>query len=47
MRRYGVRMYHNPEISAFMDRYPSEGLTFDDVTLVTKYADFLLAETSI
>ena len=40
-------MYHNPEISAFMDRYPSEGLTFDDVTLVTQYADFLPAETSI
>ena len=40
-------MYHNPDISAFMDRFPCEGLTFDDVTLVTQYADFLPAETTI
>ena len=40
-------MYHNPDISAFMERFPCEGLTFDDVTLVTQYADFLPAETTI
>jgi IMP dehydrogenase len=30
-----------------MDHFPFEGLTFDDVTLATQYADFLPAETSI
>ena len=30
-----------------MEQFPFEGLTFDDVTLVTQYADFLPAETSI
>ncbi len=40
-------MYHNPDISAFMERFPCDGLTFDDVTLVTQYADFLPAEATI
>ena len=31
----------NAHIRAFMDRFAYEGLTFDDVSLVTRYADFL------
>ncbi len=30
-----------------MEQFPFEGLTFDDVTLVTQYADFLPPDTSI
>jgi len=30
-----------------MKQFPHEGLTFDDVTLVTRYADFLPEETSL
>ncbi|MCL1920857.1 MAG: IMP dehydrogenase [Kiritimatiellaeota bacterium] len=30
-----------------MEQFPFEGLTFDDVTLVTRYADFLPDETSL
>jgi IMP dehydrogenase len=37
----------NPNTTAFMTRFPQEGLTFDDVSLVTQYADFLPDETSI
>ena len=37
----------NPHVSAFMEQFPCEGLTFDDVTLVTQYADFLPADTSV
>ncbi len=40
-------MHINPNLSAFLKDYPHEGLTFDDVTLVTQYADFLPDETSI
>jgi IMP dehydrogenase len=37
----------NPHVAAFMERFPFDGLTFDDVTLMTQYADFLPEETSI
>lgn len=40
-------MHINPHLSAFLKNYPYEGLTFDDVTLVTQYADFLPEDTSI
>ncbi|MEI7437466.1 MAG: IMP dehydrogenase [bacterium] len=34
-------MHRNAVVRSFMDRLPDEGLTFDDVSLVTQYADFL------
>lgn len=34
-------MPRNAYMQAFMDRFPHEGLTFDDVSLLTQYADFL------
>ena len=34
-------------IDKFMAAFPFEGLTFDDVSLVTQYADFLPAQTDI
>jgi IMP dehydrogenase len=34
-------MSRNRSIDAFMKQFPFEGLTFDDVSLVTQYADFL------
>jgi IMP dehydrogenase len=37
----------NPTVDAFMSRFQHEGLTFDDVSLVTCYADFLPDETDI
>ena len=37
----------NKNIDAFMSAFPHEGLTYDDVTLVTQYADFLPDETSL
>jgi len=37
----------SPHIDAFMKAFPFDGLTFDDVSLVTRYADFLPHETSI
>ena len=37
----------NKELDAFMRSFPHEGLTYDDVTLVTQYADFLPDETSL
>ena len=40
-------MHINSLVSAFMAQFPFEGLTFDDVTLVTRYADFLPDETSL
>jgi IMP dehydrogenase len=40
-------MYINPHVVAFMERFPFDGLTFDDVTLVTQYADFLPEDTNI
>jgi hypothetical protein len=32
-------MHINSNVSALMKQFPLEGLTFDDVTLVTRYAD--------
>ena len=40
-------MHINKNVAAFMEQFPHEGLTFDDVTLVTRYADFLPDETSL
>ena len=40
-------MHVNAQVAAFMQQFPYEGLTFDDVTLVTRYADFLPDETSL
>ncbi len=37
----------NKHIDEFIRAYPHEGLTFDDVSLVTRYADFLPADTDI
>ena len=37
----------NEYLTRFMDQFPFEGLTYDDVTLVTQYADFLPDETSL
>ncbi len=37
----------NAYLDAFMERFAFEGLTFDDVSLVTRYADFLPAETDV
>ncbi len=40
-------MARNPHIQEFMDSFPHEALTFDDVSLVTRYADFLPSETDL
>ncbi|MEM4248207.1 MAG: IMP dehydrogenase [Candidatus Nanoarchaeia archaeon] len=37
----------NPYLDEFMRSFPNEGLTFDDVSLVTQYADFLPASADI
>ncbi|RMD73521.1 MAG: CBS domain-containing protein, partial [Lentisphaerae bacterium] len=37
----------NENIIKFMSQFPNEALTFDDVSLVTQYADFLPSETNI
>ncbi len=37
----------NEYLKRFMDQFPFEGLTYDDVTLVTQYADFLPDATSL
>ncbi|HJO92221.1 MAG TPA: IMP dehydrogenase [Victivallales bacterium] len=37
----------NKKLDSFMAFYPHEGLTFDDVSLITIYADFLPDETDI
>ena len=39
--------YKNEFVQAVMDESPYTALTFDDVTLITQYADFLPDETSI
>ena len=31
----------NAYVQSFMEKFPQEGLTFDDVSLITQYADFL------
>lgn len=40
-------MSRNPALQAFMEAFPHEALTFDDVTLITRYADFLPHETDL
>lgn len=37
----------NPFIDEFMAAFPHEGITFDDVSLVVQYADFLPSETDL
>ena len=37
----------SPHVEALMARFPYEGLTFDDVSLVTQYADFLPEEATV
>lgn len=37
----------NPAVDEFMATFPHEGLTYDDVTLVTQYADFLPDDASL
>jgi IMP dehydrogenase len=37
----------NPQLDQFMSAFPFEGLTFDDVSLVARYADFLPPEAEI
>ena len=38
---------NSPKLVEFMQAHVHQGLTFDDVSLVTKYADFLPSEASI
>ena len=40
-------MSQNKHIADFMKTFPYEGLTFDDVSLITQYADFLPGDTDI
>ena len=40
-------MSKNPYINDFMKTFPFEALTFDDVSLMTQYADFLPGDTDI
>jgi IMP dehydrogenase len=40
-------MSQNTYLDKFMSTFPFEGLTFDDVSLITQYADFLPGDTSI
>ena len=40
-------MANNRYVDAFMKTFPFEGLTYDDVTLVTQYADFLPDDASL
>ncbi len=40
-------MSRNKHLDDFMKSFPHEGLTFDDITLVTQYADFLPNETDL
>lgn len=37
----------NPHVDEFMAAFPHEGITFDDVSLVVQYADFLPSETDL
>lgn len=37
----------NPQLDKFMSAFPHEGLTFDDVSLIANYADFLPPEADI
>lgn len=40
-------MSRNPALQEFMAAFPHEALTFDDVTLLTRYADFLPHEANL
>ena len=40
-------MSQNKYIDEFMKTFPYEGLTFDDVSLITQYADFLPGDADI
>ena len=40
-------MSRNKHLDDFMKSFPHEGLTFDDITLVTQFADFLPNETDL
>lgn len=40
-------MSQNKYLEKFMSTFPFEGLTFDDVSLITQYADFLPGDTDI
>ena len=40
-------MSRNPALQEFMAAFPHEALTFDDVTLITRYADFLPHEADL
>jgi len=40
-------MSQNKHLDKFMGTFPHEGLTFDDVSLITQYADFLPGDTDI
>ncbi|MEN8254728.1 MAG: IMP dehydrogenase [Verrucomicrobiota bacterium] len=40
-------MSQNKHIADFMKTFPHEGLTFDDVSLITQYADFLPGDSDI
>ena len=35
------------EVDKFMELFPGEGLTFDDVSLMTRYSDFLPGEACV
>jgi IMP dehydrogenase len=45
VRLHEVNM--NKYLDDFMKTFPYEGLTYDDVTLVTQYADFLPDDASL
>lgn len=40
-------MTQNKHLDKFMNAFPHEGLTFDDVSMITQYADFLPGDTDI
>ena len=40
-------MHVNEQVTKFMNQFPFEGITYDDVTLVTRYADFLPGDTNL
>lgn len=40
-------MSKNAHVQSFMKQFPHEGLTYDDISLLTQYADFLPDETDI
>ena len=40
-------MSKNTYVQEFMEQFSHEGLTFDDVSLITRYADFLPEDTEL